>query len=198
MVVSSPPILNKFYSSSSRRVLLVVATFIVAIGTFLVGYRHQQHPKPPPTLQEGQQQQQQVGVVREYKLVEEEEDDAKKEGTVVVKEFTLVIHHHDVDATNTVSGESITRLGTYVNGSYPGPTVAVNLGDEVIVKVINEMPTTQTSIHFHGQHQVNTYFMDGVPHVTQVRTIVSLFVSQLVSQSTIDRSGFTTPCHCVF
>lgn len=84
-----------------------------------------------------------------------------------VREFTLVVHHQDVDATS-MSGEVVTRLGTYVNETYPGPTLTVDLGDEVVIKVINEMPVSQATIHFHGQHQVDTYYMDGVPHVTQV------------------------------
>ena len=40
-------------------------------------------------------------------------------------------------------------------------------GDEVVVDVINHLPSESTSIHWHGQHMVGTPYMDGVPLLTQ-------------------------------
>jgi hypothetical protein len=91
-----------------------------------------------------------------------------------IQEFTLVIHLEDVDTVSLATGEAVTRVGIYVNGTYPGPSLIVNLGDEVRIKVMNELPSSATTIHFHGQHQKNTYYMDGVPGVTQVNTITRI------------------------
>ncbi|XP_050537356.1 uncharacterized protein LOC126903292 [Daktulosphaira vitifoliae] len=54
-----------------------------------------------------------------------------------------------------------------VNRSLPGPSIQVCLGDTVIVDVENGMMEESTSIHWHGHHQRNSPYMDGVPYVTQ-------------------------------
>lgn len=41
------------------------------------------------------------------------------------------------------------------------------LGDTVAVTVENAMMEESTSIHWHGHHQRNSPYMDGVPYVTQ-------------------------------
>lgn len=41
------------------------------------------------------------------------------------------------------------------------------MGDTVIVDVRNEMIEEATSLHWHGHHQRNTPYMDGVPFITQ-------------------------------
>ena len=48
------------------------------------------------------------------------------------------------------------------NGSIPGPTIEVNSGDYVIIRVINYLPEP-TSVHWHGLDVLN--IMDGVPDV---------------------------------
>lgn len=40
-------------------------------------------------------------------------------------------------------------------------------GDEIIIDVENHLPNDETTIHWHGHHQRNTPFMDGVPYLTQ-------------------------------
>lgn len=37
-----------------------------------------------------------------------------------------------------------------INGQFPGPTLEVNEGDDVVVKVINSSPFN-TSVHYHGK-----------------------------------------------
>ena len=101
-----------------------------------------------------------------------------------VKEFVLIVHHQDVDIVKNAGAEdeeAVSRLGTFVNGTYPGPTLDVNLGDTVHVKVYNDMPKSETAIHFHGQHQAESYFYDGVPHVTQVCEMVYSMLAMRVS-----------------
>lgn len=50
------------------------------------------------------------------------------------------------------------------NGTAPGPTIKVAVGDRVRVALTNELPES-TSIHFHGITTPNS--MDGVPDITQ-------------------------------
>ncbi|KAK0094187.1 hypothetical protein PV326_011621 [Microctonus aethiopoides] len=54
-----------------------------------------------------------------------------------------------------------------VNRQLPGPTIEVCQGDNVIVDVMNSMIAETTSMHWHGQHNHATPYMDGVPFVTQ-------------------------------
>ncbi|RNL99309.1 copper oxidase [Micromonospora solifontis] len=50
------------------------------------------------------------------------------------------------------------------NGTVPGPTIHVNVGDKVKIVVENQLPES-TSVHWHGMQVPND--MDGVPDVTQ-------------------------------
>ena len=54
-----------------------------------------------------------------------------------------------------------------VNGRIPGPTLIVTEGQLVKVNVINRLASESISIHWHGMHQRNSNWMDGVEHVTQ-------------------------------
>lgn len=64
-----------------------------------------------------------------------------------------------------VRGELLPGLyinGYGYNGSIPGPTIHVNTGDYVNLRVINHLAEA-TSVHWHGIDVPNT--MDGVPEV---------------------------------
>ena len=50
------------------------------------------------------------------------------------------------------------------NGSVPGPTFRVRVGDRVRVRFTNRLPQA-TTVHWHGVRVPNA--MDGVPHLTQ-------------------------------
>ena len=54
-----------------------------------------------------------------------------------------------------------------VNGQVPGPTLIVQKDQIVVVNVKNDLLMETVSIHWHGMYQRNTYFMDGVHHITQ-------------------------------
>lgn len=54
-----------------------------------------------------------------------------------------------------------------VNQQLPGPPINVCKNDRIIVDVMNHMPGTELSFHWHGLHQKETPWMDGVPMVTQ-------------------------------
>ncbi|WJX32499.1 high-affinity glucose transporter [Trifolium repens] len=53
-----------------------------------------------------------------------------------------------------------------VNGQYPGPTLEINNGDTLVVKVINKARYNVT-IHWHGVRQMRTGWADGPEFVTQ-------------------------------
>ncbi|KAJ4371150.1 hypothetical protein N0V83_004366 [Neocucurbitaria cava] len=54
----------------------------------------------------------------------------------------------------------------FINGQYPGPLLEIQEDDWVEIEVINHLPFN-TSIHYHGIHQTNTPWADGVPGLTQ-------------------------------
>lgn len=53
------------------------------------------------------------------------------------------------------------------NGTLPGPDIIVYEGQTLFIHVTNRMRSEILGIHWHGLHQRNTPFMDGVPFVTQ-------------------------------
>ncbi|KAL3524014.1 hypothetical protein ACH5RR_016848 [Cinchona calisaya] len=53
-----------------------------------------------------------------------------------------------------------------VNGQYPGPTLEVNNGDTLEIKVVNKARYNLT-IHWHGVRQMRTAWADGPEFVTQ-------------------------------
>ncbi|KAJ4850537.1 sphingosine N-acyltransferase lac1 [Turnera subulata] len=53
-----------------------------------------------------------------------------------------------------------------VNGQFPGPTIAVNEGDNVEIKVNNRI-AKNTTLHWHGIRQLRTGWADGPAYVTQ-------------------------------
>lgn len=54
-----------------------------------------------------------------------------------------------------------------VNRLLPAPAIHVCLNDILVVDVVNRIPGQAVSIHWRGQPQKETPFMDGVPMVTQ-------------------------------
>ncbi|CAI9091790.1 OLC1v1026903C2 [Oldenlandia corymbosa var. corymbosa] len=53
-----------------------------------------------------------------------------------------------------------------VNGQYPGPTIEVNEGDTLEIKVTNKAQYNLT-IHWHGVRQIRTAWSDGPEFITQ-------------------------------
>lgn len=76
-------------------------------------------------------------------------------------------NHDDCFKPDCIPADGTKRTITVVNRRLPGPSIEVCLGDEVIIDVINELSSDTTTIHWHGHHQINSPYMDGVPFVTQ-------------------------------
>ncbi|RZB73046.1 laccase-12-like [Glycine soja] len=77
------------------------------------------------------------------------------------------IHEHEfvVEAT-PVKRLCKTHNSITVNGQYPGPTLEINNGDTLVVKVTNKARYNVT-IHWHGVRQMRTGWADGPEFVTQ-------------------------------
>jgi multicopper oxidase len=58
------------------------------------------------------------------------------------------------------------RSVLHVNGQYPGPLIRGRLGEQFVIALKNSTIQGITN-HYHGQYQLGTYRMDGVPNVTQ-------------------------------
>ena len=54
-----------------------------------------------------------------------------------------------------------------VNKTIPGPPLIVYEGQELLIHVRNHLLSESITIHWHGLHQRDTPFMDGVAFVTQ-------------------------------
>ena len=59
------------------------------------------------------------------------------------------------------------RMAIGVNGQIPGPTIIVHDGQMITINVHNNMSSEGISIHWHGMHQADTPWMDGVGQITQ-------------------------------
>ena len=64
-----------------------------------------------------------------------------------------------------VDGETF-RTGIGVNGQIPGPTLIVHEQQMVVIHVRNNLTDKGISIHWHGMHQRETPWMDGVGQIS--------------------------------
>ncbi|KAK6176483.1 hypothetical protein SNE40_014763 [Patella caerulea] len=73
----------------------------------------------------------------------------------------------DTSKIISVDGWENSRLVIVANGTLPGPSIEVYEGQKIIIHVKNDLISESTSIHWHGLHQPNTPFMDGVSYISQ-------------------------------
>lgn len=66
-----------------------------------------------------------------------------------------------------VVGDGIRRVVFAVNNQVPGPVIVGYKGQKVEIRVINNLPNYNISIHWHGQHVRGTPWVDGAAYVTQ-------------------------------
>ncbi|XP_065052890.1 uncharacterized protein LOC135682090 [Rhopilema esculentum] len=69
--------------------------------------------------------------------------------------------------TDTITADGVRRSLITINGQFPGPMLEVMEGSEVEVIVNNQMLHKSATVHWHGFHQHNTPWMDGVAYITQ-------------------------------
>ncbi|CAB4495419.1 unnamed protein product [Rhizophagus irregularis] len=66
----------------------------------------------------------------------------------------------------TLAPDGFTRQLSTVNGQFPGPTIEVNKGDRILMKIRNKLGES-TAMHAHGMLQRGTPWFDGVPWMAQ-------------------------------
>ncbi|CAK9831518.1 LCC4 [Anthophora retusa] len=66
-----------------------------------------------------------------------------------------------------VSADGHRRGILTANRQLPGPTIQVCENDILVVDVINRLPGKAAAIHWRGQSQIESPYMDGVPLITQ-------------------------------
>ncbi|KAH8628637.1 hypothetical protein IG631_15894 [Alternaria alternata] len=76
------------------------------------------------------------------------------------REYTWEVTDH------ILNPDRVYRPMILINGTFPGPLIECNEGDELVVHVRNQA-TNATSIHWHGLYQNGTNWMDGTVGVTQ-------------------------------
>lgn len=54
-----------------------------------------------------------------------------------------------------------------VNGQWPIPRIDADVGDRIVINVLNQLGNQSTSLHFHGLFMNGTTHMDGPSHVSQ-------------------------------
>ncbi|XP_062602417.1 uncharacterized protein LOC134264138 [Saccostrea cucullata] len=72
-----------------------------------------------------------------------------------------------VPKEEVIIANGIQRPVVVFNGTLPGPDIIVYEGQTLFITVTNKLPSEILGIHWHGMHQRNTPFMDGVSFVTQ-------------------------------
>ena len=66
-----------------------------------------------------------------------------------------------------VTADGVNRMLEAVNGTLPGPPIVVYEGQTLIIHIKNMLLSTSATIHFHGLHQRDTSYFDGMPYITQ-------------------------------
>ncbi|CAH1274669.1 Hypp5360 [Branchiostoma lanceolatum] len=72
-----------------------------------------------------------------------------------------------VPMEEVITADGVQRNVIVVNEQFPGPTLEVMEGAQVVVTVVNNLMREATSLHFHGMYMRGVPYMDGVPYVTQ-------------------------------
>ncbi|KAF8493485.1 laccase [Russula emetica] len=72
---------------------------------------------------------------------------------------------------NHIAPDGFSRVATLAGGSFPGPIISANKGDEFSINVTDQLTDRSldigTSVHWHGITQKHTNFADGSVGVTQ-------------------------------
>ncbi|XP_017770701.1 PREDICTED: laccase-like [Nicrophorus vespilloides] len=76
-------------------------------------------------------------------------------------------NYNDCWRPECVPADGANHLVSILNRMMPGPQIEVCMGDTVLVTLFNDMPDVATTIHWHGMHQREMPWMDGVPFVSQ-------------------------------
>lgn len=128
---------------------LLISTIIVLVHRGLTGSEHTASPSTTSSLAK----------------LRPEEDYILSSGwdfnaPPTTREYTWEVTDH------ILNPDGVYRPMILINGTFPGPLIECNEGDELVVHVRNQA-TNATSIHWHGLYQNGTNWMDGTVGVTQ-------------------------------
>ncbi|CAN9168996.1 unnamed protein product [Alternaria alternata] len=128
---------------------LLISTIIVLVHRGLTGSEHTDSPSTTSSLAR----------------LRPEEDYILSSGwdfnaPPTTREYTWEVTDH------ILNPDGVYRPMILINGTFPGPLIECNEGDELVVHVRNQA-TNATSIHWHGLYQNGTNWMDGTVGVTQ-------------------------------
>ncbi|EGG03305.1 uncharacterized protein MELLADRAFT_90334 [Melampsora larici-populina 98AG31] len=66
-----------------------------------------------------------------------------------------------------LAGDCTVRPSVIINGTSPGPELRFKEGQRVWIRVYNDLPDQNTTLHFHGLSQFGSPFADGTPATSQ-------------------------------
>lgn len=75
---------------------------------------------------------------------------------------TILLSQDDI-----VVADGYKRSIMTINRQFPGPTIEVLNGTQIVVRLTNHLFSRILTLHWHGIRQLNNYHMDGTEYVTQ-------------------------------
>ncbi|CAH1249449.1 Hypp8609 [Branchiostoma lanceolatum] len=116
-------------------------------------------------------------IVRRARTMTHTGSDGKVNGVEILRNGSLQVKVHvgwaeDTDGPivpveETITADGVQRNVILVNDQFPGPTLEVMEGAQVVLKVINHFYKDVASLHVHGMYMRGANHMDGVPYVTE-------------------------------
>ncbi|TEA18080.1 Laccase-1 [Colletotrichum sidae] len=84
--------------------------------------------------------------------------------TGVTRQYELVLNEY----TSYTGADGMAKNSAMlINGGFPGTSIVADWGDKVEVRVVNNLRTNGTSIHWHGVRMLNNNVNDGVNGITE-------------------------------
>ncbi|KAK5662846.1 hypothetical protein OQA88_6257 [Cercophora sp. LCS_1] len=88
-------------------------------------------------------------------------------GLVTIAHAATVTYDFDISWVRANPDGMADRPTIGINGEWPIPKIQADVGDRIIVNVLNSLGNQTTSLHFHGLFQNGTTHMDGPSQSTQ-------------------------------
>ncbi|KAK4453704.1 Cupredoxin [Podospora aff. communis PSN243] len=88
-------------------------------------------------------------------------------GSTYLASAATITYDFDISWVNANPDGLADRPTIGINGNWPIPKIEANVGDRVIVNVVNSLGNQSTSLHFHGLFMNGSAHMDGPSQTTQ-------------------------------
>ncbi|KAK2190092.1 hypothetical protein NP493_88g01019 [Ridgeia piscesae] len=95
-----------------------------------------------------------------------------RDGTAVYRQLSQTVCNDSrplgkKELRTVVTGDGETKMMMMINRQHPGPSIVVYEGQEVVVRITNDLVNEAFTMHWHGIRQRNTPWMDGGGSVSQ-------------------------------